>query len=190
VADEIQEMNRAGRPVLVGTRSVDASELLDNLLTERGLKHQVLNAVHHKAEAQIVAEAGHADSITVATNMAGRGTDIKLSPGVAEAGGLHVILTERHTASRIDRQLFGRAGRQGDPGSCRVIISLEDELILKYAPRLAMVARRRFAGRKDALPSYLGRLFDRAQRAAQREAFRSRANVLKNDEELDKSLPR
>jgi len=190
VLEDIEAMHKAGRPVLVGTRSVEASELLGGLLTERGLPHQVLNAIHHKIEAQIISEAGQAGAITVATNMAGRGTDIKLGPGVKEAGGLHVILTERHTASRVDRQLFGRAGRQGDPGSARVIISLDDELLLKYAPRMATLMRRRYARRTTPLPRSLVRLFNLAQKLAQRQAFRSRANVLRHDEELDRSLPR
>ena len=178
VVEEIEEMHRQGRPVLVGTRSIEASEHLSALLKEKGLEHQVLNAVHHKAEAQIVSEAGRAGAIMVATNMAGRGTDIKLEPGVADRGGLHVILTERHAASRIDRQLFGRAGRQGDPGSARAIISLEDELVLKHAPRLGAAVRRRFHGRTTPLPAWTRRVFDLAQRSAQNQAFQSRVNVL------------
>jgi preprotein translocase subunit SecA len=150
----------------------------------------VLNAVHHKAEAEIVKKAGLPGAIMVATNMAGRGTDIKLGPGVAEAGGLHVILTERHTASRVDRQLFGRAGRQGDPGSARVIISLEDDLIVKFVPRTGALLRRRFMGRTTPLPLWVRRAFNYAQRRAQNQAFKSRAQVLRHDEELDRSLPR
>lgn len=190
IALEIEQVHRAGRPVLVGTRSVEASEHLSRLLTERGLSHQVLNAVHHKQEAEIVAEAGQAGAIMVATNMAGRGTDIKLGDGVKEAGGLHVILTERHGSSRVDRQLFGRAGRQGDPGSVRCIISLDDDLLLKHAARPAALLRRRYANRITPLPGTLTKLFDWAQRRASKQAFRSRAQVLRHDEELDDSLPR
>lgn len=190
VLTEIETMNRLGRPVLVGTRSIEASELLSTLLTERGLKHQVLNAIHHKAEAQIVSEAGEAGAITVATNMAGRGTDIKLGKGVREAGGLHVILTERHSASRVDRQLYGRAGRQGDPGSARVIIALDDDLLVKYAPVTARALRKMYAGRKGPLGGQLRYIYDFAQSLAQRQAFKSRAMVLRHDEELDRSLPR
>lgn len=190
VVEDIATAHRAGRPVLVGTRSVEASEHLSALLTDRNLSHQVLNAVHHKQEAEIVTDAGQPGAIMVATNMAGRGTDIKLGPGVAEAGGLHVILTERHGASRVDRQLFGRAGRQGDPGSVRCIIALDDDLVLKHAARPAAILRRRYAGRSGPLPRGLAKLFDWAQRRASRQAFRSRAQVLRHDEELDDSLPR
>ena len=190
VVEEIQHMHEMGRPVLVGTRSITASQHLSEMLTSKGLAHQVLNAVHHEAEAAIVADAGHPKAITVATNMAGRGTDIGLGKGVAKAGGLHVILTERHTASRIDRQLYGRAGRQGDPGSARVIISLEDELVLKHAPRAAAWARLRYKGRKTPLPLRLRRIFDAAQRRAQRQAWVSRASVMRYDEDLDRVLPR
>lgn len=187
---EIMEMHRQGRPVLVGTRSVEASERLSEMLKEQDLEHQVLNAVHHKAEADIVAGAGEPGAITVATNMAGRGTDIKLGKGVEQIGGLHVILTERHTARRVDRQLFGRSGRQGDQGSSRCIISLEDDLVMKFAPGLSGLARRRYQGRKGTLPLYLRSIFDLAQRRAQKQAFKSRAGVLRHDEELDRSLPR
>ena len=111
------ELTQAGRPVLVGTTSVEISELLSKMLSMRGIKHNVLNAKQHAREAEIVAHAGTAGTVTIATNMAGRGTDIKLGPGVKEAGGLAIIGTERHDSRRVDRQLRGRAGRQGDPGS-------------------------------------------------------------------------
>ena len=127
---------RGGRPMLVGTRSVAASEQLSRLLTAAGLPHQVLNARQDREEAEIIAHAGEPGRIMVATNMAGRGTDIRLAPEVAERGGLYVIATEGHEARRIDRQLFGRCGRQGDPGSHELFVSLEDEIISVYASRL------------------------------------------------------
>ena len=125
-------MHGQGRPVLVGTRSVAASEYLSQLLTKAGLSHRVLNARQDQEEAEIIAQAGQRGQITVATNMAGRGTDILLGPGVKELGGLHVIATERHEARRIDRQLFGRSGRQGDPGSYESFASLEDDILLAF----------------------------------------------------------
>ena len=124
----VNELHQQGRPVLVGTRSVAASEHLSHLLNDEGLHHRVLNARQDQEEADIIARAGEPGRITVATNMAGRGTDIKLAEGVADAGGLHVLATERHEARRIDRQLFGRGGRQGDPGTYQSMVSLEDEL--------------------------------------------------------------
>lgn len=133
VIDEIEQMRAAGRPVLVGTTSVDVSEKLSRLLAQRGVPHQVLNAKQHQREAEIVASAGLAGTVTIATNMAGRGTDIKLGPGVREAGGLAIIGTERHESRRVDRQLRGRAGRQGDPGSSVFYISLEDDLMRLFA---------------------------------------------------------
>ena len=129
VLERVEGFVRRGRPVLIGTRSVAASEELSGCFTEAGLDHRVLNAKNDSEEAAIVAEAGSHGAITIATNMAGRGTDIKLGPGVAELGGLHVILTERHDAGRIDRQLAGRCGRQGDPGSFEAILSMEDSLL-------------------------------------------------------------
>jgi preprotein translocase subunit SecA len=132
IVARIRELHRQGRPVLVGTRSVAASEQLSRLLTSNLLPHQVLNARQDQEEAQVIAQAGQRGKITVATNMAGRGTDIRLAPGVAELGGLHVLATERHEAKRIDWQLFGRAGRQGDPGSYQTVLSLEDELVADY----------------------------------------------------------
>jgi len=134
VVRRIGEVHGSGRPTLVGTCSVAASECLSQLLQKRGLEHQVLNARHDDEEARIVARAGQPGSITVATNMAGRGTDIELGPGIVGRGGLHVISTQRSEAKRIDRQLYGRAGRQGDPGSFEAIFSLEDEPLVQYYP--------------------------------------------------------
>ena len=129
VINEIVKLNEAGRPVLVGTTSVEISELLSRMLKMRGIKHNVLNAKQHQREAEIVAEAGKRGTVTIATNMAGRGTDIKLTPEVREAGGLAILGTERHESRRVDRQLRGRAGRQGDPGSSQFFVSLEDNLM-------------------------------------------------------------
>src|SRR6202012_3622639 len=126
VAEEIGKLTAAGRPVLVGTTSVEISELLSRVLKLRGIKHNVLNAKQHQREADIVAEAGKASTVTIATNMAGRGTDIKLGDGVQASGGLAIVGTERHESRRVDRQLRGRAGRQGDPGSSQFFGSLED----------------------------------------------------------------
>jgi preprotein translocase subunit SecA len=132
VVNEIEQMQSIGRPVLVGTTSIEKSEELSEMLTRRGIEHAVLNAKQHEREAAIVAEAGKPGAVTIATNMAGRGTDIKLGEGVAESGGLHIIGTERHESRRIDNQLRGRAGRQGDPGSSRFFVSLEDELMRRF----------------------------------------------------------
>ncbi|MBM3140300.1 MAG: preprotein translocase subunit SecA [Chloroflexi bacterium] len=134
VVQDIAEKYEAGRPVLVGTVAIETSEMLSDLLTRRGIAHDVLNAKQHMREAQIVARAGQAKAVTIATNMAGRGTDIKLGAGVADVGGLHVIGTERHESRRIDNQLRGRSGRQGDPGSSRFFISFEDDIMRRFAP--------------------------------------------------------
>ncbi|MEZ6190353.1 MAG: hypothetical protein R3C45_03585 [Phycisphaerales bacterium] len=187
VVEEIKRVHKKGRPVLVGTRSVDASEKLSSMLNAVALEHEVLNAVRHEEEAQIVEQAGQPGRITVATNMAGRGTDIKLGKGIAEAGGLHVISTERNESGRIDRQLYGRAGRQGDPGSAIAFISLEDELIRKYAGRTGRRAARR-AGDREVSGSRMARLFRAAQARSQRLAQRQRKSVLKNDEWLEENL--
>src|SRR2546425_2187379 len=141
VIDEIVEMNKEGRPVLVGTVSVEKSERLAKMLERRGLKHNVLNAKQHEREAAIVAEAGQPSAVTIATNMAGRGTDIVLGTGVTDVGGLHIIGTERHESRRIDNQLRGRAGRQGDPGSSRFFISLEDDLMKIFGPAADRIGR-------------------------------------------------
>ncbi len=173
IIEEVKTIHQTGRPVLLGTRSVESSEALSAKLTALGLEHEVLNAVRHAEEAQIVKLAGLKGRITVATNMAGRGTDIKLGPGVAELGGLHVIAAERHESLRIDRQLFGRAGRQGDPGSAVVYESLEDELIRRYAPKAKAVNAKVFA---------------KAQARAMRMGRSQRKSVLKNDDWLDEHL--
>jgi preprotein translocase subunit SecA len=132
VVREIEEMKRIGRPILVGTTSVEKSEELSQMLQQKGVEHQVLNAKQHEREAAVVAQAGESGAVTIATNMAGRGTDIKLGEGVADLGGLHIVGTERHESRRIDNQLRGRAGRQGDPGSSRFFVSLEDELMRRF----------------------------------------------------------
>jgi len=189
VVEEIRRLHGAGRPVLVGTRSVRASEHLSRLLAEAGLEHQVLNALRHAEEAQIVAGAGQSGRVTVATNMAGRGTDIVLGRGVADVGGLHVIATERHEARRIDRQLFGRAARQGDPGSAQALVSLEDELVRRHAPHLSASLRRRHgAAGREVRGLVARRAFDAAQRRAQRQALAQRKGVLRADDWLDQYL--
>ncbi len=187
IVAEIARLHQTGRPILVGTRSVGASEQLSAKLSAVGLDHQVLNAVRHAAEAQITAEAGQPGRITVATNMAGRGTDIKLGRGVAELGGLHVLATERHESSRIDRQLYGRSARQGDPGSAQAIVSLEDELIARHAPLLSAAIRRRHGSGEISSRSARW-LFDKAQTRARRLALRQRKAVLRTDDWLDEYL--
>jgi preprotein translocase subunit SecA len=190
VVKRVSEIHRQGRPVLVGTRSVEASEHLSGLMTGAGLSHRVLNARQDKEEADIIAEAGQEGRITVATNMAGRGTDIRLGASVAQKGGLHVMATERHEAGRIDRQLFGRCGRQGDPGTSEVLVSLEDELVSAYVGKpvrwVATLALRKedgFAAR------WIGKiLFGSAQRSAGRLHARMRRDLLRVDEQVSDSL--
>jgi len=127
--DEIVELHKTGQPVLVGTISIDVSESLSKKLKKRGIKHEVLNAKNHEGEAEIIAQAGQMGAVTISTNMAGRGTDIVLGEGVTDLGGLHILGTERHESRRIDNQLRGRSGRQGDPGSSRFYLALEDDLL-------------------------------------------------------------
>ena len=143
VIEEIAEIHHKGQPSLVGTISVEASELLSRMLKRRGIPHNVLNAKQHKSEAEIVTMAGQLGAVTIATNMAGRGTDIKLGEGVIELGGLHILGTERHESRRIDDQLRGRSGRQGDPGSSRFYMSLEDDLMRLFnSERVASIMDR------------------------------------------------
>ena len=186
VAERAKVLHARGVPVLIGTSSVASSHDVSEALTRAGLPHLVLNALQDKNEAEIVAGAGELGRITVATNMAGRGTDIHLGPGVEELGGLHVIMTERHDARRIDLQLAGRAGRQGQPGSFEAILSLEDPLLDKDASvatsRLAKAARR-------LLGSWIGdAASDFAQRRAERIHARMRAQLLKSDQMSMKTL--
>jgi preprotein translocase subunit SecA len=183
------DMHRLGRPVLIGTRSVAASEHLSSLLAGAGVVHRVLNARQDKEEADIVAQAGRPGCVTVATNMAGRGTDIRLGEGVAELGGLHVVATERHEARRIDRQLFGRCGRQGDPGTCQAMVSLEDELVTLLAAKMKRVAARVGKNSGDQGSSVTGRLlFRKAQMAAERLHAKMRRDLFRMDEQMDDSL--
>jgi len=186
---EIRRLHQEGRPILVGTRSVRASEHLSQLVKSEGLEHEVLNAVHHRREAQIVAGAGQRGRITVATNMAGRGTDIKLGRGIAELGGLHVIASEHNESARIDRQLFGRCARQGDPGSAQAMVSLEDEFVSRYAKNLASYLRGRYGhGGKDISSPLTRFVFRLAQRRAEALALRQRKSVLQTDHWLDEQL--
>ena len=188
VAVVAEKSRIAGRPVLIGTRSVVASEDLSAILSASGLDHVVLNARQDRDEAGIVARAGQAGRVTIATNMAGRGTDIRLAPGVAERGGLHVILTEFHEAARIDRQLFGRAGRRGDPGTYEAIVSLDDELFTRFAGRVAGILSAS-ATQKAAVSRPLGAALRRlAQGSAERHNSRIRKMTVRFDKTLDKSL--
>ncbi len=189
VVGSIAAQQNAGRPVLVGTRSVAASEHLSRLMTAHGLDHQVLNARQDREEAEIVERAGERCRITVATNMAGRGTDIRLPQSSRSLGGLHVIATELHEARRIDRQLFGRCGRQGDPGTYQAIISLEDELVRVYAHRwwqkLNALLPRLGDGANDWARAVTLAV---AQRAAERLHYRMRRQLLKSDEQMKAAL--
>jgi preprotein translocase subunit SecA len=186
VAEEVDRLHAEGRPILIGTRSIDKSELLAKLLDARGLTYQILNANHIEAEAEIVAEAGVPGKITVSTNMAGRGTDIKLGPGVAELGGLHVICTEMHDASRIDRQLIGRCGRQGDPGTFRQYLALDDDLLLAgLGPEKSKKLKAR--GEKSQGPfHHLAKLFLKAQKKVERRHFRQRKQLMYYEKERKK----
>jgi len=189
VAAEIENLHPTGRPLLVGTRSVLASERLGQRLAERGLEAKILNATRLKEEAEIVSLAGERGRIIIATNMAGRGTDIKLGRGVVGLGGLHVIGTERHESNHVDRQLFGRAARQGDPGSAQAFISAEDELLLKFLPKpvrkgLIEAWRRNLPG-KEQIARVAVKL---AQNKAKALSFKQRRSVLRSDVWLDEAL--
>lgn len=181
----VQNVTSEGRPVLVGTHSVEASEQLSDYLAEAGIAHQVLNARQDAEEAHLIAQAGIAKVVTVATNMAGRGTDIKLGEGVARAGGLHVILTEFHDSSRVDRQLYGRCGRQGDPGSFQAIVATDDELFRHYAPVwLLKLANYRVAGSEKIY--FLLRSI--SQGRAERQNAEIRHQTMDHDRQIEKML--
>jgi preprotein translocase subunit SecA len=190
IVAEIIHMRQAQRPVLVGTRSVESSELLASLLARAGYGCHVLNAVRHAEEARIVERAGEAGRITIATNMAGRGTDIILHAGVAARGGLHVVSVEPNESTRVDRQLFGRAGRQGNPGSARAFVSLEDGLIERYVPAALRAQGRFLLGCSPRKPGevFAAGLLRYARRAAQRLSSIQRSNVLRTDKWLDEAL--
>ena len=187
VVERIRELHELGRPVLVGTRSVDKSEQVSHALWALGIKHAVLNAKKHAEEAAIVAEAGQWRQVTICTNMAGRGTDIVLGDGVAALGGLHVLGTERHDARRIDRQLGGRAGRQGDPGSYEFVLALDDDLVRRRWRRwLARV--RRWTRRRLARPLrglWFRWVFGSAQRRIERDHLQARLGLMERDKWLD-----
>jgi preprotein translocase subunit SecA len=187
VIDEIVELNKAGRPVLVGTTSVEISELLSRMLKIRGIKHNVLNAKLHAREAEIVAEAGRSGGVTIATNMAGRGTDIKLAPEVKKAGGLAIIGTERHDSRRVDRQLRGRAGRQGDPGSSQFYVSLEDDLMRLFgSDRISGVMDRLGLKEGEVIQhSMISKSIERAQRKVEENNFGIRKRLLEYDDVMN-----
>jgi preprotein translocase subunit SecA len=183
-----RSMSEAGRAVLIGTRSVAASEIIGTRLDAAGLAHEVLNARQDAREAEIIAAAGEPGRITVATNMAGRGTDILLSPEVKAAGGLHVILTEYHDSARIDRQLYGRSGRQGDPGSFESLVSMDDELFVAHASKLLAWLRVRTPA-DGVLSGYRGRLLPQlAQAAAERQNARIRRQTVDMDNRMEQAL--
>ena len=189
VAEEVARLHATGRPVLVGTRSVQASEELSHRIAAKDLEYSVLNATRHAEEAAIVAQAGEPGRITIATNMAGRGTDIKLGPGVAAAGGLCVVATERHESGRIDRQLYGRSGRQGEPGSAQALVSVDDELLVRFCSAAVRAALREAIRR--GLPGsarLASAVLAQAQRTAQKLAFRQREQVVKLDSWLAEAL--
>jgi len=187
VIDEIMEVHQSGRPVLVGTRSIEKSERLSKMLKEQGIEHEVLNAKHHQREAQIVATAGQSNRVTIATNMAGRGTDIVLGQGVAESGGLHIVGTERHEARRIDNQLSGRAGRQGDPGSSRFFLSFEDEIMRLFIPEwIGGFLQRHTVAEGEAIEhSMVTKAIGRAQKKVEERNFQIRKDLLEFDEVMD-----
>jgi len=187
VIEKIVEFQKAGRPVLVGTTSVEISELLSRMLKLRGIKHNVLNAKQHASEAQVVAEAGQPGAVTIATNMAGRGTDIKLGTGVKAAGGLAIIGTERHDSRRVDRQLRGRSGRQGDPGSSTFYVSLEDDLMRLFgAERITKVVDRMGMKEGEVLQhSMLSSSIERAQKKVEENNFGIRKRLLEYDDVMN-----
>lgn len=187
VIDEVTKLSQAGRPVLIGTTSVEISELLGKMLSIRKISHNVLNAKQHKKEAEIVAEAGNAGQVTIATNMAGRGTDIKLSEEVKKAGGLAIVGTERHDSRRVDRQLRGRAGRQGDPGSSQFYVSLEDNLMRLFgSERIAKMMDRMGLQEGEVIQhSMISKSIERAQKKVEENQFGVRKRLLEYDDVMN-----
>ena len=187
MADEIVELRQKGRPTLVGTTSVEISELLSRMLKIRNIDHQVLNAKQHAREADVVAEAGKPGTVTIATNMAGRGTDIKLTPEAKSAGGLAIIGTERHESRRVDRQLRGRSGRQGDPGSSQFYVSLEDNLMrLFMSDRVAKIMDRLGLQEGEVIQhSMITKSIERAQKKVEENNFAIRKRLLEYDDVMN-----
>lgn len=187
VIDEISDLVKAKRPVLVGTTSVETSELLSRMLKLRSISHNILNAKHHQKEAQVVKEAGQPGTVTIATNMAGRGTDIKLGPGVREAGGLAILGTERHESRRVDRQLRGRAGRQGDPGSSQFFVSLEDDLMRVFGSgRISSLMDRMGLKEGEVIQhSMITKSIERAQKKVEENNFGIRKRLLEYDDVMN-----
>jgi preprotein translocase subunit SecA len=188
IADSAHRLASEGRSVLIGTRSVGASERLSAVLAARGIDHQVLNALQDADEAELVATAGAAGRVTVATNMAGRGTDIRVENRVRALGGLHVILSEYHESRRVDRQLFGRTGRQGDPGSAQAIVSTTDRIFAQQEGLLFRLLRRARGWSPALAPLVLEAMRRRAQRRAEKMHERMRKEAVKHDERLETSL--
>ena len=188
VVGEIAELHKQGRPVLVGTISIDVSEKISNMLKKEKVTHEVLNAKHHEREAEIIAGAGHLGKVTIATNMAGRGTDIKLGEGVVDVGGLHILGTSRHESRRIDNQLRGRAGRQGDPGSSRFFLSLEDDLLRIFGSgRITGIMDK--LGMEEDEPiehNMISRAIENAQRKVEGHNFDIRKHLLEYDDVMNK----
>jgi len=187
VVDEIVELSEAGRPVLVGTTSVEISELVSRMLKLKNIKHQVLNAKHHQKEAEVVAEAGKPGTVTIATNMAGRGTDIKLTEESRAAGGLAIVGTERHESRRVDRQLRGRSGRQGDPGSSQFFVSLEDNLMRLFgSDRIAKLMDRMGLEEGEVIQhSMVSKSIERAQKKVEENNFATRKRLLEYDDVMN-----
>ena len=187
VIEEVEKLVAGGRPVLVGTTTVEISELLSRMLKMKGITHQVLNAKQHKKEAEIVAGAGKAGAVTIATNMAGRGTDIKLGEGVKDAGGLAIVGTERHDSRRVDRQLRGRSGRQGDPGSSQFFVSLEDDLMRKFgSERIAKLMDRLGLKEGEVIThSMVSKSIERAQKKVEENNFGVRKRLLEYDDVMN-----
>lgn len=187
IVEDVKERHKKGQPVLIGTVAIETSELLSNILTASGIPHEVLNAKQHAREAEIVEHAGEPGHVTIATNMAGRGTDIKLTPKSKEAGGLYILGTERHESRRIDNQLRGRSGRQGDPGESRFYISLEDELIRIFAGDTLKKNMQRFGMQEDEVieSKYVSKVIERSQEKVEKRNFEIRKHLIEYDDVLN-----
>ncbi|MCL4380244.1 hypothetical protein M1466_02005 [Candidatus Dependentiae bacterium] len=187
IAEDIKGRYKKGQPVLIGTIAIETSELLSNILKMNGVPHEVLNAKQHEREADIVANAGKPGHVTIATNMAGRGTDIKLTPESVQAGGLYILGTERHESRRIDNQLRGRSGRQGDPGESRFYISLEDDLIRIFAGETLKQSMERYGMTEDEIieSKFVSKTIERAQEKVEKTNFETRKHLLEYDDVLN-----